>query len=339
LNFTLFVIKIRKNPNTIKTLKQTKEDKMRIVKIVLAVVIICFLAGIGFLYLAPEKAAKLAIDSERKLSGLELKQINLPGELNYVYLEGGKGEPLVLLHGFGANKDNFIRVARFLTPHYRVIIPDHIGFGESAHPQDADYTAGVQATRIRTLAKALGIEKLHLGGSSMGGHISMMYAALYPDEVKSLWLIDPGGVWSAPASELRDIIAKTGENPLMAKNEDEFARIFAFVMADPPFIPRPILDVMAQERISNYELEKRIFTQLSADSAENYIKDLKTPTLIVWGDQDRAINLATADILHQLMPNSELIVMKGLGHLPMIENPRQSADDYLKFREKLDKNQ
>ncbi|MCX5849853.1 MAG: alpha/beta fold hydrolase [Deltaproteobacteria bacterium] len=120
---------------------------MRIVKVVLAFIIVCILAGIGFLYLAPEKAAKLAIDMERKRSGLTLKEINLPGELHYVYLEGGKGEPLVLLHGFGANKDNFIRVARFLTPHYRVIIPDHIGFGESGHPQDADYSAGVQAVR------------------------------------------------------------------------------------------------------------------------------------------------------------------------------------------------
>ncbi|MCX5849852.1 MAG: alpha/beta hydrolase [Deltaproteobacteria bacterium] len=173
----------------------------------------------------------------------------------------------------------------------------------------------------------------------MGGHISMMYAALYPDDVQSLWLLDPGGIWSAPAGELREIIVKTGENPLMARSEDEFAKIFAFVMADPPFIPRPILNVMAQERIRNYELEKRIFKDLTADSAEKYVNGLKTPTLIVFGNRDRAINPATADILHKLMPRSEVIIMKGLGHLPMIEQPRQSADDYLKFRSGLDKAQ
>ena len=308
---------------------------MRIIKMILALLIICILAGAGFVYLAPEKAIKMAINMERKRSGLTLKEINLPGELHYVYLEGGQGEPLVLLHGFGANKDNFTRVARFLTPHYRVIIPDHIGFGESSHPQEADYTAGSQAARIRTLAKALGISKLHLGGSSMGGYISMMYAALYPDEIKSLWLIDPSGIWSAPPSELREIIAKTGQNPLMAKNEDEFAKTFAFVMTDPPFIPRPMLNVMAQERIRNYELEKRILKDLSANSAEKYVTGLKTPTLIVWGDKDRAINPATADILHKLMPRSEVIIMRGLGHLPMIEQPRKAAEDYLKFRDRL----
>jgi pimeloyl-ACP methyl ester carboxylesterase len=308
---------------------------MRIIKVILALLIVCILAGAGFVYLAPEKATKMSIDMERKLSGLTLKEINLPDGLHYVYLEGGQGEPLVLLHGFGANKDNFTRVARFLTPHYRVIIPDHIGFGESGHPQKADYTAGVQATRIRTLAKALGISKLHLGGSSMGGYISMMYAALYPDEVKSLWLIDPGGIWSAPPSELREIIAKTGKNPLMARNEDEFAKTFAFVMSDPPFIPRPMLNVMAQERIRNYELEKRILQDLSADSAEKYVAGLKTPTLIIFGDKDRAINPATADILHKLMPRSDVIIMKGLGHLPMIEQPRKAAEDYLKFQYKI----
>ena len=310
---------------------------MRIVKAVFVFIIICIVTGVGFLYLAPEKFTKLALDAERKRSGLERKEINLPGELHYVYLEGGQGEPLILLHGFGADKDNFTRVARFLTPHYRVIIPDHIGFGESSHPQDASYFSGVQAARIRMLAKALGITKVHLGGSSMGGHISMMYAALYPDDVKSLWLLDPGGIWSAPRSELGEIILQTGKNPLMARNEDEFARIFTFVMADHPFIPRPILNVMAQERIRNYDLEKRIFKELTSDSAENYVKGLKTPTLIVFGDKDRAIHPATADILHKLIPNSEVIIMKGLGHLPMIEQPEASADNYLNFRERLDK--
>ena len=309
---------------------------MRIIKVVLGLIIICILAGIGFLYLVPEKTTKLAIDIERKRSELERKEINLPGKLHYVYLEGGKGEPLILLHGFGADKDNFTRVARFLTPHYRVIIPDHLGFGESGHPQDADYRAGTQASRIRTLAQAMGITKLHLGGSSMGGHISMMYAALFPDEVKSLWLLDPGGVWSAPPSELGKVITTTGENPLMARSEDEFAKIFAFVMADPPFIPRPMLNVMARERIRNYELEKRIFKELTADSVEKYVTGLKTPTLIVFGNKDRAINPATADILHKLMPRSEVIIMPDIGHLPMLEQPRKSAEDYLKFRAVLD---
>jgi len=308
---------------------------MRIIRTVLDFIVIFILASILFVYIAPEKATAMAIGLERKLAGLSHKEIDLPGGLHYVYLEGGQGEPLMLLHGFGADKDNFVRVARFLTPHYRVIIPDNLGFGESGHPADADYKPDSQAARLRSLAHALGIRKVHLGGSSMGGHISLMYAALYPDEVQSLWLLDPGGIWSAPSGELQKIIAQGGENPLMAKTEDDFARIFAFVMSKPPFIPRPMLNVMARERMRNYDLEKRIFEELSSDSIEKKVTGLKTPALIVWGENDRVISAATAGVLHNLMPDSRVIIMPGVGHLPMIEEPDKAADDYLKFRDEL----
>jgi pimeloyl-ACP methyl ester carboxylesterase len=308
---------------------------MRIVKLVVAALAVVVIAAVGFVYLAPEKATRFAVDVERQRSGLVRKQIDLPGGLHFVYLEGGQGEPLMLLHGFGADKDNFTRVARFLTPHFRVIVPDQIGFGESAHPQEVDYAPIAQAVRLRALAQALSIQRLHLGGSSMGGHIALTYAALHPAEVKSLWLLDPGGVWTAPESALQKIIRETGHNPLMARSEDEFAGIFAFVMSDPPFIPRPMLNVMARERIRNFALEDRIFKQLKADSVEERVTGMATPTLIVWGEKDRAINVATANVLHKLMPNSQVVIMPGIGHLPMIEQPQQSAEDYLRFRASL----
>ena len=308
---------------------------MRIAKLVAAALAVVVIAVVGFIYLAPEKATRFATNAERQRSGLVRKQVELPGGLLCVYLEGGQGEPLMLLHGFGADKDNFTRVARFLTPHFRVIVPDQIGFGESAHPQDADYAPIAQAVRLRALAQALGVQSLHLGGSSMGGHIALTYAALHPAEVKSLCLLDPAGVWTAPESELQKIIRETGHNPLMARSEDEFAGVLAFAMSDPPFIPRPMLNVMARERIQNFALEERIFKQLKADSVEERVTGMTTPALIVWGEKDRGINVATADVLHKLMPNSRVVIMPGVGHLPMIERPQQSSEDYLRFRSLL----
>lgn len=308
---------------------------MRIVKLIGVGLVVLVIAAIGFVYLAPGKALRFAIDAERQSAGLVRKQIDLPGGLHYVYLEGGQGEPLMLLHGFGVNKDNFNRVARFLTPHYRVIVPDHIGFGESSHPQDADYAPSAQAERLHTLAQALGIKTLHLGGSSMGGQIAMTYAALHPDEIKSLWLLDPAGVWSAPEGELGKMIRETGHNPLLSRNEEEFAAVFAFAMTDPPFIPRPMVDVMAREHLRNLTLEGRIFKQIAADSLEQRVSGLATPTLIVWGDKDRLLTVASADILHKLMPHSQVVIMPGIGHLPMIERPQSSAEDYLRFRTSL----
>lgn len=291
--------------------------------------------GLYFFYTAPERALRVALEYERGAAGLQRKEIEIAGGLRYVYLEGGRGAPLMLLHGFGGNKDNFTRIARYLTPHYRVIIPDHIGFGESSHPAQADYAPRAQAERLRALARKLGAEKLHLGGNSMGGHIALTYAALYPKEVQSLWLLDAAGVWSAPPSELRRKMAESGENPMIVNNEDDFARLVDLVTAKPMLIPRPLLDVLAQERIRNRELEKRIFKQLAEDSVEERIRGLAIPSLVVWGQQDRVLHPGSAGVLQMLLIKSEVIMMPGVGHMPMLEEPEKCALDYLRFRAAL----
>lgn len=308
---------------------------MRVFRTVAIAVVAVLLAATAFVQLAPRTATRLALDTERSRAGLERKEIDLPGGDHYVWLEGGRGEPLVLLHGFGANKDNFTRIARLLVPHYRVIVPDHVGFGESSHPPDADYSPPAQAERLHAFATALGLGRVHVGGSSMGGHIAMTWAAAYPAEVASLWLLDPGGVWSAPPSELAEMVLKTGENPLMARTPEEFAKVYAFVMSDPPWIPRAMLDAMAEERIRNFDLEKKIFDQIRGDRVEDRVRGLATPSLIVWGREDRAIHVGTAEVLHGLLPNSQVAILDGIGHLPMLEDPARSADDYLRFRATL----
>ena len=68
---------------------------------------------------------------------------------------------------------------------------------------------------------------------------------------------------------------------------------------------------------------------------EKRVAGLKTPTLIVWGDQDRVLHVSGAEILHKLLPNSQVVIMHGVGHVPMLEQPRQTAEDYLAFRKTL----
>ncbi|HEX5092015.1 MAG TPA: alpha/beta hydrolase [Burkholderiales bacterium] len=291
--------------------------------------------GVYFTASAPERAVRAALAYERGLAGLERREATLPDGTRVVYLEGGRGAPLVLLHGFGANKDNFTRVARYLTPRYRLIIPDLPGFGESSHPPKADYSPPAQAERLRSFLRRIGVAKFHLGGNSMGGHIALTYAAAHREEVESLWLLSAAGVWSAPPSELRRKAQESGHNPLIVKNEDEFAALVPWVTATPLGIPRPFLDVLAQERIRNFELEERIARQLAADSVEARIRGLALPALVVWGQQDRVLHPGSAGILQMLLIQSEVVMMPGVGHLPMIEAPERCAQDYLRFREKL----
>ncbi len=312
---------------------------MKIVKRLLLAVLLLVVLLVGWVYLAPESVVHTVFGLERQRSGLVRKEIALPDGLRFVYLEGGPGdgkaEPLMLLHGFGGDKDNFTRVSRTLTPRYRVIIPDLAGFGESSRPAGADYAPPAQVERLRELAKALGIGKLHLGGSSMGGDIAMTWAVLHPEEVESLWLLDPAGVWSVPSRGLDEFRRTHGREPLIVHSGQELGETMALAMSDPPFLPRPMLDVLARPRIANAALEEGILRQIRADPMEARVRGLATPALIVWGDEDRVLNVASALVLHRLLPASRMVIMPRLGHMPMFEQPKQSADIYLAFRRDL----
>ena len=306
---------------------------MKLVKAIAALVVVAVIGITGTVMVAPEGTAEFLVDVKRGLGDLEEKEITLPSGLTYVYLESENtdAETLVLLHGFGADKDNFTESAPYLKD-FHLIVPDHIGFGESSKPNPADYTPTAQAKRLHELFSELNLDrKIHMGGSSMGGHIAMTYAALYPAEVKSLWLLDPGGVWSAPKSEVMEIIEETGKNPLTAKTEDEFRDVFDIVMSEPPFVPGFVLDQMAKKRIDNFELEQDIFVQIKSDSVEERVTGLETPTLLVWGVEDRVLNVGATDVLEQLMQNVTTIKMEGIGHLPQLEAPKQTAEDLKAF--------
>ncbi|MEY4563000.1 MAG: hypothetical protein RLZZ618_2277 [Pseudomonadota bacterium] len=272
----------------------------------------------------------LALRRARKQAGLKRHKATMPSGVTWSYLDGGSGVPLVLLHGFGGNKDAFVRVAGHLTGTQRVISPDLPGFGESDHTLD-DYAPIAQAHRLHEFIQSLGLGPVDIGGNSMGGHIALTYASLYPQHVRHLWLLNAGGMWSAPKGEFQLHLEATGRNMLVARNAREYAEVLSFVMFAPPKIPRPVLRVLAKERMANQALEQRIFEQATADSVEDRARGLPMPSLIVWGEKDRVFPASTGTLLHELLPNSQLIVMAGVGHVPMMESAERCAADYRAF--------
>ena len=308
---------------------------MRPIRALVVLLLVLVLIAAGARYVFPQAVLSLALDLEHRRSGLVKHEAELPGGLRMSYLEGGRGEPLVLLHGFGADKDNFTRVARFLTPQYHLIIPDLVGFGDSSRPAEADYSPTAQAERVRALCQGLGLTSVHLGGSSMGGHIAMRWLVAHPREVRSLWLLDPGGVWSGPESEAGRIFRETGHSPLVVESEDEFAELIKFTMSRPPPIPRFLQDVMAHRRMANRPLEERILRQVRADSVEVPIAGVRTSALIVFGANDRVIHPGTAEVLKKLLPRGHVVIMPGIGHLPALEAPEHVASDYIRFRDSM----
>lgn len=291
-------------------------------------------------HLLPEQMARGQVALQHRLSGLHLAQVQIPG-FDIPYLEGGppEGEPLVLVHGFGADKDNFDRVAMYLTGTFHVISLDLPGYGEASKPADADYGIPRQVERLGQFLGALHLQRVHLGGNSMGGWIVATYAAAHPERVASLWLLDPAGVSGAKPSEVVRAYTERGEFLLLAKTQDDFERILNTVMVHPPFLPWSVKHVLAARAIANYGLHARIFRDLSQSwstaALEPRVTGLATPTLIVWGERDRATDVSGAEILHQLMPRSQVVIMPDVGHLPHLEAAKPTAAAYLAFRRGL----
>ena len=288
--------------------------------------------------LAVNTAQKL-VQYERNKSDLDIKALTLKSGDKLVYAENANltGEPLLLIHGFGGNKDNFTRIANQLDS-YHLIIPDLLGFGESSKPMTADYRAEAQATRLHELLQAKGLANtIHVGGNSMGGAISVAYAAKYPTEVKSLWLVDSAGFWSAGRPKaLED--ATLENNPLLINNKEDFYKMYDFIMYSPPYVPKSVKAVFAQERINNKELDAKILEQIVTDNVEERAKiiaEYNIPTLVVWGDKDQVIKPETTTLIKEIIPQSEVIIMPNIGHVPMIEAVKQTANDYKAFREGL----
>ena len=279
------------------------------------------------------------VQYERNKSDLAVKALTLSSGDKMVYAENGNvaGEPLLLIHGFGGNKDNFTRIARQLES-YHLIIPDLLGFGESSKPMTADYRADAQATRLHELLQAKGLtSNIHVGGNSMGGAISVAYAAKYPKEVKSLWLIDSAGFWSAGVPKSLEG-ATLENNPLLINKTEDFYNMYDFVMSKPPYIPKSVKAVFAQERIANKALESKILAQIVEDNVEERAKviaEYNIPTLVVWGEKDKVIKPETVTLIKEIIPQSEVITMPKIGHAPMIEAVKQTANDYKAFRAQL----
>lgn len=277
------------------------------------------------------------IQYERNKSDLAVKSMMLASGDKLVYAENANmtGAPLLLIHGFGGNKDNFTRIADELED-YHLIIPDLLGFGESSKPMSANCDYEAQATRLHELLQAKGLtSNIHVGGNSMGGAISVAYAAKYPSEVKSLWLVDTAGFWSAGVPKSLEG-ATLENNPLLIDSKEDFYRMYDFVMYKPPYIPKSVKAVFAQERINNKELDAKILEQIVTDSVEERAKVIaqyKIPTLVVWGEKDQVIKPETVNVIKDIIPQAQVIMMEDIGHVPMIEAVEQTAEDYKGFRE------
>ena len=283
-----------------------------------------------FYFLFPESVFKLAIDAQRRVAGL-VKQSVQVDDHRIVYLEGGKGETVVLLHGFGGSKDDWPLFARHLKG-FHLVIPDIPGFGESSQVPTDSYSFESQIGRIDRFVVVLKLDQFHMAGNSMGGALTAAYGAKHPEKVLTLALLDPAGAPSENKSEVARQLEQ-GNNPLLVHNAADFDTLMALIFVKTPPIPAPFKRILVADMIAHAEFNKKIWNDWQPEkySLAAVLPLIQAPVLIIWGDQDKVTDIGGVAFLEKNLKTSTVVILKDTGHLPMFEKPEETARAYMSF--------
>ncbi|MBI3728576.1 MAG: alpha/beta hydrolase [Burkholderiales bacterium] len=281
-----------------------------------------------------------AMISEQKKAKVTLQSVTLAfGKMTFFERsQTGNEEPILMLHGAGTDKDTWLRFAQNLPASYPLVIPDLPAHGDSSYANNCNYGVHAQAQRLVEFIDHLGLKRVHLVGSSMGGALAMQLVLKRPDLFSSLALIDTAGA-ECQKSWLQLEIIRTGVNPMMQiKNVHEYKTMMRIGMSKPPYIPSIFLPLIAEKRIRRQYQDAHIMRDIEVDMDQrNILEQLQLPTWIALGEQDKIMHVSSAKFLSGKIRESQLRIYPGLGHVPMVENPALLARDYQEFLQSINK--
>jgi pimeloyl-ACP methyl ester carboxylesterase len=244
------------------------------------------------------------------LSGVEDHWIVIGGHRMHYLAQGPAGGPgVVLVHGLGGRAEDWRQLAPYLTAAgFRVYQPDLPGFGRSEWPGDFSYSVRDQATVVVDFIRSLGLGQVDLGGWSMGGWIVQIVASEHPEVVRRLIIIDSVGLFELPDWDT---------NLFMPKTAAQLDQLEALLTPKPPPIPSFVADdILRNSSEHAWVIKRALDTMLTGDDAtDRMLPELKMPVLILWGAEDRIAPVELGHKMHRLVPQSELDVFRGCGHL------------------------
>jgi len=261
-----------------------------------------------------------------RLSGVQSLSATVAGiRMHYYALGPADGPVVVLVHGLGGRAEDWRNLAPyFARAGYRVYLPDLPGYGQSARPADFSYSVPDEAGVVVGFFDALGLKQVDLGGWSMGGWIVQRVAAEHPKRVQRLMLFDSAGIFARPAWDTR-LFTPTSAG--------ELDQLDALLMAHPPRVPGFVAsDILRHARRNAWVIHRALASMLTGrDATDGLLPGLKMPVLIVWGAEDRITPLSQGERIHQLVPQSELDVIAGCGHLAPVQCAAQMAPKVVEF--------
>lgn len=275
------------------------------------------------------------IDSKCKKIGLN-KGVAKTVDGTTVYFKGGRGPHMVLVHGFGASKENWLALAPRLMKHYTVWIPDLIGFGESSRPDSGSFSINAQATRLINWLDAMGVNQFHVMGNSMGGYLAGALAANYADRVQSACLLNPAGVKGAEHTVIAKVFLEEGRIILSPSNFKEYQQIVDLCFnGAPPAMPGFMRQYFGRICVQNKPLLDRIFMEFVNPDANASLNDLvastQVPLMVVWGDSDLLVHSSGLALLKQANPAIVDLMLENTGHCPMVDRASLVYKAHLQF--------
>lgn len=231
------------------------------------------------------------------------------------YTQYGSGEKLlVILHGWGCNKEMFAEIAEHLAARYTVVVPDLPGFGESPEPS-VPYSVGDCTELIIEFIKSLGFENVSLVGHSYGGRviIQLFSRGDLPFTVEKICLVDAAGIRPKKSigQKLSLLCYKGGRR----------------VLSLPPLkklFPNAVENWRKKRGSADFnsasEVMKKTLVLAVNEDLTGCLKNITAPTLLFWGDKDDATPLSDAKLMEKKIPDAGLVVLSGGTHYSFLEN-------------------
>lgn len=272
---------------------------------------------------------------QRWMAGLSAHE-RVIGDHRWAWVDRGASKPgaptIVMVHGFTGSKENWYPLALRLGGHYRVVVPDLPGWGESERKPGQDYGFDAQNRRLVTFIEAIRTpgSPVVLLGHSMGGGIVALSAADRPDLIARVGLIDAAGVRFKDNAFGETVLA--GKNPFAVSDEASLQRYLdtVYYRADAkPWIPWPASRALIDFRRKQAGFEQAVLTRIGR-SDERFLPGqaaahIQQPTLLLWCQQDRVIDPSALDLYAAQIPQALIVRLSGCGHMSIMEKPDEVA--------------
>ncbi len=247
------------------------------------------------------------------------------GDKTLAYLSAGAGPALIIVHGVGGHKEDWQGVAAALAMTHRVYAIDMLGFGGSSKNGD-DLSMAVQAGAIKVLLDHHHINRADLVGNSVGGWVTATFASTYPECVHRLVLIDAAG--------FKAMFAGPPPVNFDPSNVDEMQQLINITInsdvAKTPGLARRAYDayVASGEKAISATWGKSLF---ESPRLEELFPNIKAPTLVLWGADDKLFPSALAGAFSSQIAGSQQMLIPAAGHFPHIDNPAATTAALVDF--------